>query len=70
MSTVTNLPTLEQIAERLAALESEAAELRRLLDQRKVATAMKKSIQQIEKGEGVPAVDFVKTMGRKYGITQ
>jgi hypothetical protein len=62
--------TTSDIEARLSVLEEEVAELRRQLERTQIATAMRKSIQQFERGEGIPAVEAVKALGRKYGLNK
>ena len=60
--------TLMEVESRLAALEAEVAELRVQLEKSQVAAKMKRSIEQFERGEGIPAVEAATALGRKYGI--
>jgi hypothetical protein len=64
--------TLMEVEARLAALEAEVARLKQQLDSRDgeddAAAAFNRGLEQIERGEGVPAIAFVKELGRKYGI--
>jgi phage shock protein A len=62
--------TMVEVESRLAALESEVATLRQRVEQAQSSAAMRRSIKQIEQGEGVPALEAVKALGRKYGITR
>jgi len=64
--------TLSEMESRLTALEAEVARLKQQLDSRHdendAAAAFNRGLEQIERGEGVPAISFVKELGKKYGI--
>ena len=64
--------TQSEMEARIVALEAEVARLKQQLDSprenEEIAAAFNRGLEQIERGEGVPAIPFVKEMGRKYGI--
>jgi hypothetical protein len=62
--------TLVEVESRLSALEHEVVELRQQLKLAQMSASMRRSIEQIERGEGVPAIEAAKALGRKYGITK
>ena len=62
--------TLVEVESRLSALENEVVELRQQLERAQISAAMRRSIEQIERGEGVPAIEAVKALGRKYGVAK
>lgn len=62
--------TLIEVESRLSALENEVVELRQQLEHARISAAMRRSIEQIERGQGVPAVEAAKALGRKYGIAK
>ena len=62
--------TLVEVESRLSALENEVVELRQQLERAQITGAMRRSIEQIERGEGVPAIAAAKALGRKYGIVK
>ena len=63
--------TQVQVELRLAAVEAEVAALREDFDELErthISLAVKRGIEQIERGEGVPAIEAVRALGRKYGL--
>ena len=62
--------TLLEVESRLSALEHEVVELRQQLERAQISAAMKRSIEQLEQGQGVPAIEAARTLGRKYGIAK
>jgi len=62
--------TLVEVESRLSALENEVVELRQQLERAQISGAMRRSIEQLERGEGVPAIEAAKALGRKYGIVK
>jgi len=63
--------TQVDIATRLAALEAEVVTLREeieVLERAQIAAAVTRGIEQIERGEGRPAIEAVRALGRKYGL--
>ena len=52
---------------RLEAAEAELAELRRQAEKLHLA-AIERGIAQMKRGEGVPALEAVIALGKKYGI--
>jgi hypothetical protein len=62
--------TLAEVESRLSALENEVVELRQQLEQDRISASMRRSIAQIERGEGIPAIEAAKALGRKYGVAK
>ena len=54
--------------EDVANVEAEVAALREELERTRINVAMRRGIAQIENGEGVPAVEALRALGRKYDI--
>jgi hypothetical protein len=62
--------TTSEVESRLTALEAEVAELRAELERSKIQAKMRRSIQQLERGEGAPAVEVATALARKHGISK
>jgi hypothetical protein len=60
--------TLMEVESRLVSLEAEIAALKEQLERVEASAAHRRGIEQIERGEGVPAVEAVRALGRKYGL--
>ena len=60
--------TLVEVESRLDALEAEVADLRAQLERANADAAIKRGVAEIERGEGVPAIEAVRALGRKYGL--
>ncbi len=63
--------TVTDIESRVAALEEELAALReevKELERAQIAAAMRRSKEQFDRGEGIPAVEAAQRLARKYGI--
>jgi hypothetical protein len=60
--------TMSEVESRLSALEAEVAELRGELEKARISAKMKRSIEQFERGEGIPAVQAANELARKHGI--
>ena len=60
--------TMMEVESRLTALEAEVAELKRQLEDADMAAAVNEGNAQIERGEGKPALEAVRALGRKYGF--
>ena len=60
--------TLAEVESRLTTLEAEMATLKEQLERVQTAAAHRRGIEQIERGEGMPAIEAVRALGRKYGL--
>ena len=62
--------TATEVELRLTALETEVAELRKIVEEEQITRAMRRSKEQFEQGQGKPAREVAESLARKYGITK
>jgi predicted transcriptional regulator len=60
--------TMMEVESRLTALEAEVAMLKLQLEDADLAAAVNEGMAQLERGEGVPAIQAIRELGRKYGL--
>jgi hypothetical protein len=62
--------TMAEVESRLARLEAELERLKERLEESDADAAVEEGLSEIERGDGVPAVEAVRALGRQYGIDQ
>ena len=60
--------TQVEFESRLTKLEAEVEALKQKLDDAELVASVHEGMAQLERGEGIPAIDAVKALGRKYGL--
>jgi hypothetical protein len=60
--------TLEELASRVLALESELARLKERIERLEIEAAIRVSEEQIARGEGIPVREALEMMRRKFSI--
>jgi hypothetical protein len=58
--------TTQQLESRVAALEADVEFLKHELDRTQAAAAVTRSLDQINRGEGIPARDAIEGLRKKY----
>ncbi len=63
------MPTVTtDLESRVAALESQVAELSDRLEQAQTIAAVQRGLEQLARGQGIPAREAVETLRKKYNI--
>ena len=62
--------TVTEVELRLTALETEIAELRKIVEEEQMMRAMRRSKEEFDQGKGKPAREVAESLARKYGITK